>query len=356
MGKYILALRQQAAAAVKKTPCTCCAGLIQGAPEHDFGSDTSHYYFNNNAWTLRGEVTLGTYLVAHSNTSLVELGKRLLDDAKLFAVALNESISCSTVIDSTSGQSVLPPYAGKGFVPPTTMTTTRDASYLNFRFWSEVLLADVVPRELESSMLYFHRERGGRFAGTSRFEQWTDDMPTVGWGYGALAQNRTDDFLALLYGHAATYQSRGTFHSTEQLQITGEGRYRSFLHAKDVDPDVNPPSSSSSSSLSPSSDINGTPKLPSGGTLSYFALENDVSYCIVSQSIVPKLTLWMFVFNDDYRFDAHTRAPRVWLARGVPKRFWKRGAGGFNVTRAPCLGGNVSYHAGSDNDFPSSLM
>lgn len=45
-------------------------------------------------------------------------------------------------------------------------------------------------------------------AGASRFAQWLDDMPTVGWGYGALTGNRTKDFLALLYGHMATYQVR----------------------------------------------------------------------------------------------------------------------------------------------------
>ena len=38
--------------------------------------------------------------------------------------------------------------------------------------------------------------------------------------------NQTQDFLELLYGHAANYQSRGTFHSTEQLPFTGTGRYR----------------------------------------------------------------------------------------------------------------------------------
>jgi hypothetical protein len=45
--------------------------------------------------------------------------------------------------------------------------------------------------------------------------------------------NATQDFLELLYGHMATYQSRGSFHSTEQLSFLGSGRYRGFLHIKD---------------------------------------------------------------------------------------------------------------------------
>ena len=36
--------------------------------------------------------------------------------------------------------------------------------------------------------------------------------------------NATQDFLELLYGHMATYQSRGSFHSTEQLSFLGSGR------------------------------------------------------------------------------------------------------------------------------------
>lgn len=47
----------------------------------------------------------------------------------------------------------------------------------------------------------------------------------AGWGYGAAANNATEDFLGLLYGHMATYQSPGTFHSTEQMHFTGTGKF-----------------------------------------------------------------------------------------------------------------------------------
>lgn len=80
------------------------------------------------------------------------------------------------------------------------MTESREASYANFRFYSETLLADVLPREVENVFLHFHNDMGGRVGGASRFEGWLDDMPTAGWGYGALTNNRTQDYLALLYG------------------------------------------------------------------------------------------------------------------------------------------------------------
>jgi hypothetical protein len=45
MGAHLLGLRRAAAA----TPAPAYAtGLLQGAPEHDFGGDTKHYYYNNN--------------------------------------------------------------------------------------------------------------------------------------------------------------------------------------------------------------------------------------------------------------------------------------------------------------------
>ena len=42
------------------------------------------------------------------------------------------------------------------------MTESFEASYANFRFYSEVLLADVMPREIEGLFLAYHNARGGR--------------------------------------------------------------------------------------------------------------------------------------------------------------------------------------------------
>ena len=94
----------------------------------------------------------------------------------------------------------------------------------------------ILPKEVMAYWLHLHNAKGGRLGGQSRFEDHLDDMPTAGWGYGALVNNQTQDFLELMYGHAANYQSRGTFHSTEQLSFKGTGRYRGFLHIKDPAP------------------------------------------------------------------------------------------------------------------------
>ena len=93
---------------------------------------------------------------------------------------------------------------------------------------------------------------------------WLDDFPSAGWAYGALTNNRTGDFLALLYGHMATYTSRGSFHATEELDFRGEGAYRSFL----------------------GQDASG-----GGGA------EVDVSLCVVTAVLVARLTRWQLVFE-----------------------------------------------------------
>ena len=207
-------------------------------------------------------------------------------------------------------------------------------------------------------MLKFHNERGGRVGGASRWEDHLDDMPTLGWGYGAITSNRTADFQALLYGQAAvpefsrrgctapcssrlvrrhmsTYQSRGTFHSTEQLSFLGEGRYRKFLHWDDPSPDERGASSRPNAA---------TGRPARAARAGYYSPEQDISFCIVSQVLTARLVRWMLVFDDVYR-GAAPRGPtgdaRVWLARAVPKRWFA--AGGFNVSKAPCLAGDVSY-------------
>jgi len=55
----------------------------------------------------------------------------------------------------------LPPYAELGATPYTTMTNGREASYANFRFYSETLLADVLPRQVEESYLAYHNDHVG---------------------------------------------------------------------------------------------------------------------------------------------------------------------------------------------------
>lgn len=155
---------------------------------------------------------------------------------------------------------------------------------------------------------------------------WLDDMPSAGWGFGALGHNRTDDFLALLYGHMATYQARGSFHATEQLAFTGDSLYRDFLHWP------NPAAAAARA---------GGDARP----VSYYANENDVSLCVVTEVLVARLTRWQLVLEDTYRLDSG--GPAVWLARGAPRRWFVPAANvslePWGVTNAATAFGLVAF-------------
>lgn len=324
-------------------------GLIVGAPEHDFSGDTTHYYYNNNVWSLAGMERLGVFLsstrIPGANTTLAAA---LLADAGRFRADLMRSFSLASVTNaSTSKFPFVPAFAVVNASPPTNMHADRASSYANFRFYSEPMLTgtDVVPPDVQQGWLELHNEKGGRLGGASRFMDHLDDMPTAGWGYGALANNRTADFQALLYGHMATYQSSGSFHSTEQLVFTNDNeRYRGLGSVPDPAP---PPSDGPTRAVGRGAIRLGESSIPrslrTGPNLRYNGAETLVSFCIVSNILVSRMTRWQLIMED---------ASMIWLGRGAPRR-WFRATEGFNVTNAPSSAGPVSYrvsvHADSTN-------
>jgi hypothetical protein len=176
------------------------AGLIIGPPEHDFSGDRTHYYYNNNVWSLLGIEELGKFLTSSSSSGgssggssdptigkNVSLGAALLADAVKFRVALASSIETCAVDERD--YPYLPVYAALNTTPPKNMHAGRDPSYANFRFYSEPMLAsaaDILPTAVQQGWLALHNTKGGRLGGASRWEDHLDDMPTAGWGYGAL--------------------------------------------------------------------------------------------------------------------------------------------------------------------------
>lgn len=161
----------------------------------------------------------------------------------------------------------------------------------------------------------------------------------AGWGYGALINNRTSDFQELLYGHMANYQSRGSFHSTEQLPYVGSGRYRSLGSLKDVSP-YGPDATTSSRQLSSSKNED-----QSHVAMRYNGAETDISFCIVSNILVARMTRWQLILEE---------GGKLWLGRGAPKRWFTSEAGGFSVTGAPSAFGRISYNLTVHNDDVAS--
>ena len=328
---------REASSSSLPAPPTGCKGMIIGPPEHDWSSTKDKYFFNNNVWTLRGMEKVGDYMIRYGKN--VTLGNLLLDEAKAFRAQIESCVIACMVKTDMNDVVFLPPYASLSTTPYSSMVESYESSYANFRFFSETLLADVLDRSIESSFLTFHNSLGGRLGGASRWEDHLDDMPTAGWGYGALTNNRTKDFLSLLYGHMASYQSRGSFHATEQLSFQGEGLYRSFLHWPDDFDPLHPPRSNN---------LSGKRNLSAFGN--YYAQEQDISFCIVTEVLAARLTKWQVVFEDMYRVDSTSFGPGIWLARGAPRRWFDEG---FDVTGAPTQLGRVSFSVRPQSDGSS---
>lgn len=290
-----------------------CKGLVAGCPEADWShfavdhSPDNETWYPVNLWLQRGMAEIAEFLPAGD-----ALGEQLRGNASEFKAQLAASIATSVVPANSGGFDhplLLPPFARKRgeFAVFRNMTTDVRASieghdlasYSNFRFLAEMLLADTLPREIEDALLAWHNTMGGRLGGASRFMDHLDDFPSSAWAYAALTNNNTRDFHALLYGHMATYSSRGTFHATEQMQIESDGdAYRHY---------------------SPT-------------------YKGDVSLCVPTAVEVARLTRWQLVF-EPFRSDNGYR--QVWLARGAPRR-WFREPSGFGV------GENTKYLPLSD--------
>ena len=65
----------------------------------------------------------------------------------------------------------------------------------------------------------FREHNGGCLSGMTRFTDHLDDMPAIGYARSSLDTDRVEQYLLLLYGHAANYQGRGSFFTTEQQSL-----------------------------------------------------------------------------------------------------------------------------------------
>ena len=144
----------------------------------------------------------------------------------------------------------------------------------------------------------FRESNGGMLSGMTRFSDHLDDMPAIGYARANLDHDRVGKYLLLLHGHAANYQSRGAFFSTEQMSLYGEGLFRN-------------------------------------GAVG----ELGADFCTPSQTLVASMTAMQLVAT-------HWDHNEVWLARAAPRRWYGPFDGGFGVENAPTRYGNVSYSVG----------
>jgi hypothetical protein len=349
IARYLLRARAEAVA--KFPPGDPRHGMIYGPAEHDtcdmgmapmggggkgavevVDGQYMLYYFSVSMWYWRGMVEVGRLLedfpASFTNgtagaSAASQLAAKLLQEAGRFKIDIDAAVTRSVVHRSAnnggssegSGEG-----AGEGgreggdeaaivFVPsavapagttPTpypTMTTDTVASYSNFRYYSEMLSAQFMDNVTARALMDFRETHGGSLSGMTRYTDHLDDMPAIGYARSSLSADRLDKFLLLLYGHAANYQGRGSFFTTEQqslYQLQGSSRWRASLG------------------------------------------EIQANFCTPSQMLVASMTALQFISEE------RDGPATVWLARGAPVR-WFTDPGGFGVEAAPCRYGTVSF-------------
>lgn len=188
-------------------------GLISGAPEADERKEVGQY-FHNNAWAARG-LQRWADLCERQSASVMTID-RLRKTARAVENDTLEAIRKCWPDDPADWW--LPPRA-EPMERPQSLTSTREASYTNYRYWPELLSSGVLPKEMANRIVDARLSAGGQFCGMTRFADWLDDWPLADYLYGLWRLGRKRDFLLTLYGHIAYHQAEGHLTAYEQIMF-----------------------------------------------------------------------------------------------------------------------------------------
>lgn len=264
-------------------------GLISGILEADYYQKPPIYNYGNDAWCWRGLVEIGKVLIEVGNKTrnqtTTDVGKRCLFEAQEYKRDI--LISMEKTFDKTSEPYFLPVIVGGK--RPVTMTMDTDTSYTNYHLYADLLYSGFLDEEKATAIIKFREKNGGELLGTSRFENWLDDWPAVGYGWAFIKFDFIDKLLMLYYGHMTLHQNPGTFVAYEQIDFrdtSGKGR---MIRADN---------------------------------------------CIPATLVVPHLTRLMLVFEE--------RDDVVWINKAAPRRWFEEGKE-IVVNGATTRFGKISY-------------
>jgi hypothetical protein len=247
-------------------------------------------------------------------------GPTLLAEAAAFRADLEASLSLSITFNASSGAPYfIPPTAtlAEDFPPFHSMVESTMAAYSNFRYYSELLGADLLAPAPSIALQEFREAHQGTVSGITRWSDHLDDMPSSYYAAAMLRSGRVDSFLALQYGHMANYQGRGTGTATEQLPINADanGLWRDYL---------------------------------------WGYLEGGIDQCVPTIMQAAIATRWQVVLE---RYDEDV----LYLAAGAPRRWYAPLGGGFAVAGAHTRFGAVdlavrSSSVGAGEDASAALL
>ena len=229
-------LQRRAAAVAAFPPSSPLHGLVPGSPYHDLcngGAQTGPgYYFNNQAWFVRGLLSLHRL---HTEYPAISINATLEAEMQPAATAWRQHIHAAatfTAVKRTDGKGYyfLSPVVGSMYGMPKTPTLLPGGSevdcverktcfasmsaalpggasnqltdYANFDMFSETLLAGVLASEFETAIMDFRDSHRGTQLGTTRFRDVLDDLYILGYGHGALRHDRLGAFHSTLASHS----------------------------------------------------------------------------------------------------------------------------------------------------------
>jgi hypothetical protein len=275
-------------------------GLIAGRHEADISFDTPSLgqydyerpYLSNSAEAWRGLRDLGRTWQAmgadDGDAVRAALGRRLIEVSDGLRQDLLRAIDESW-LERPSGR-VLPIIAGAQRTHLDAPYRSRPESFDDNRVWHELLGSGALPGEVVREIVEGGAARGDTALGIFGNRKHAVAFTAHGVAYGLLQHDLVREFLLLLWAHIAHMHTRGTWTAVE---------------CSDLDRDRG----------------------------------EHWPYCAPAQMTVPLLVRWMLVFEDPL-------APRVWLARGLP-RDWLRHGRTVAVRNAPTGHGPVSYRIDS---------
>ncbi|MBN1671476.1 MAG: hypothetical protein JXR37_10610 [Kiritimatiellae bacterium] len=205
MAEYLLRLRAEAEAD---------DGLIPGSPEADTRKEIGKY-FHNNGWVVKGLQRWAALCAAQGVTPTTP-ADRVADVAAALARDTLAAIERTWPEDPDDWW--LPPRT-EPVERPASLTSTRTASYTNYRYWPELLSSGLLPEEAANRVVAARLRAGGQFCGMTRFSDRLDDWPLADYLYGLWALGREEDFLLSLYGHVAYHQAEGHLTAYEQVSF-----------------------------------------------------------------------------------------------------------------------------------------
>ncbi|NUP99162.1 MAG: hypothetical protein HUU35_04810, partial [Armatimonadetes bacterium] len=184
-------------------------GLLPGLPEADYHQDptaSQTIYYGNNLWCARGLLALSEVT---AEPRFEAAARAWYHDSQMLLRADTVAVDYGVFL----------PWAAGEQTAAATLTTDREASYANYRFYPEMLSSRLLGAEQAQVIFELRRRRGGEFAGCTRFSGWLDNWPAAEVGLAMLEYGEFAAAQRLLVGHIALCHAVGHQTAYEQVSI-----------------------------------------------------------------------------------------------------------------------------------------